>query len=47
MRAPWWLIAWRLLWFAPLAVSAVALCLFVFLCYGARAARLVWRENVR
>lgn len=44
--APWYSIAWRILWWVPLVASLCLLCLFVLISHGPTAARECWRDVV-
>lgn len=44
--APWYVIAWRLLWAGPLWVAFLMAVVVLAVMYGPREARHFWRENV-
>lgn len=45
MFNPWYIIAWRLLWFLPAQALRMLFTLVVGIGFGRRAARDVWRDT--
>lgn len=45
MRAPWWVVIWRLLWIVPAWLFALGLCGCVLFGWGPRSALRVWSDT--
>jgi hypothetical protein len=42
--APWYVIAWRLLWWVPLQLARFVLCTITLVGWGPSAARGIWKD---
>lgn len=45
-RAPWYQVAWRMLWILPSVVVLIVYCALIGVAYGLGAAEATWEDNI-